>query len=295
MTHTDVNSCPICGKSIDYNLAECDRCGFSAGSKTIEDEAKLRTYIHRLKKSWNEEIKTKQRLVETLPSLSAVARLIGEAKSQTSSHVKLARAIEKHPELLECRNIDAARRRLKQIEQGAAFTAHKLNYDFESDLQRYLCERWNDTQFSAEWILETHGTATDCKYRTDEIGEIDLLARGKGAHNWLVVELKRDQSSDETVGQLLRYMGWVKSRLAVEDETVQGLVISATVDAPLTYALSCVQNVKVLVYKRKKDTVLFCSPEAAAITSEFTKLSIQEQQALLDALRKMDQPDDPPK
>jgi len=116
----------------------------------IEDKVKLRAYIKQLK--WLKAIITKRRLVDTLPcSLSEVARLIGEAKSQTSTHVKLARAVEQYPELSECRNIDAARRQLKQIEHGATPSGAKAKFDFEIDLQQYLYQNWEKTQFFKDW------------------------------------------------------------------------------------------------------------------------------------------------
>jgi len=37
---------------------------------------------------------------------------------------------------------------------------------------------------------------------------------------WLVVEHKRNQTSDQTVGQLLRYIGWVKRHLAEDGDVV---------------------------------------------------------------------------
>jgi len=64
-----------------------------------------------------------------------------------------------------------------------------------------------------------------------------------------VVELKRGQSNDETVGQVLRYIGWVKRHLAGPDESVEGLIISRAFDASLSYALVAVGNVKAMVYR----------------------------------------------
>ncbi|MFO7776659.1 MAG: endonuclease NucS [Candidatus Hydrogenedentota bacterium] len=75
------------------------------------------------------------------------------------------------------------------------------------------------------------------------IGRIDLLAKHRNEPRWLVVELKRNQSSDKTMGQVLRYMGWVKQHLATDEQAVEGLVISRSRDEQLEYALSPVPNV----------------------------------------------------
>lgn len=244
------------------------------------------------KQSWKDEVVTKRRLLETLRcSLTEVARLINEPKSLTSLHVKLARALEEHPELSECKNIDAARRQLKQIERGATPSGQKAQFDFETDLQRYLYENWETTQLSKEWKLLSSPSGTLGRYPANDVGEIDLLARGRTTGDWLVIELKRDQSSDVTVGQLLRYMGWVKSHLADRDEKVHGLIICATVETPLKDAISCVPYTKVLVYERKKGCVELYSPEQALIATAFARMSQDEKQRLLDELHNMDKSD----
>lgn len=252
----------------------------------IEDKVKLLAYLKQLK--WQEAIIIKRQLVETLPcSLTKIASLIGEVKSATSSHVKLARAVEQHPELSKCRNITAACSRMKQIENGATPSGEKVKFDFEADLQRYLYENWEKTQFSKDWELISSISGMLGRYTTSDVGEIDLLARGRTSPDRLVIELKRDQSSDETVGQLLRYMGWVKSHLANGDEKVHGLIISATVDAALDYAIACVPNVKVLVYERNDNSVVFSSPEHANITTAFAQMSPEDKQKMIEELRNM--------
>ncbi len=65
------------------------------------------------------------------------------------------------------------------------------------------------------------------------------------------MELKRGQTGDQTVGQLLRYMGWVKNKLAGPGESVEGLVIAHDVDDSIRYALSVTTNVDVQLYEVK--------------------------------------------
>ncbi len=66
---------------------------------------------------------------------------------------------------------------------------------------------------------------------------------------WLVIELKRSQASDDTVGQVLRYMGWVKKSLANPSDEVEGLIIALDDDKKLRYALELVPNVRFLRYQ----------------------------------------------
>lgn len=81
------------------------------------------------------------------------------------------------------------------------------------------------------------------------VGSIDLLAKHRTEPAWLVVELKRAQGSDQTVGQVLRYMGWVKQHLAQPGDRVQGLVIAHESDAKLRYALLAVPGVDLMLYE----------------------------------------------
>ena len=85
------------------------------------------------------------------------------------------------------------------------------------------------------------------EYPTD-VGEIDLLARHRKQPRWLVVELKRGQTSDNTVGQILRYIGWIRRHLAKPKESVEGLIIARSVDDNLRYAASVVPLVKLMEY-----------------------------------------------
>jgi hypothetical protein len=77
-------------------------------------------------------------------------------------------------------------------------------------------------------------------------GRLDLLCRdAKG--NYVVVELKRTQGTDQVVGQVLRYMGWLgQSRGA---DKVRGIVVVAKKDQALSYAVMAVPNVQVKEFK----------------------------------------------
>ena len=65
----------------------------------------------------------------------------------------------------------------------------------------------------------------------------------------VVIELKRGRSSDSTVGQVLRYMGWVEENLAKEGQQVHGIIIAQEADDALRYAVKGLKNVSVLTYR----------------------------------------------
>ena len=63
-----------------------------------------------------------------------------------------------------------------------------------------------------------------------------------------MIELKKDRTSDDVVGQIARYMGWVQKNKA-NGASVRGIIIANESDARLTYALTQIPNVELLLYK----------------------------------------------
>ena len=61
------------------------------------------------------------------------------------------------------------------------------------------------------------------EYNTNQVGVIDILCKDNNG-DFVVIELKKEKSSDKVVGQILRYMGWVKENLA-QDKDVRGIII----------------------------------------------------------------------
>ena len=72
------------------------------------------------------------------------------------------------------------------------------------------------------------------QYPTD-VGVIDLLCRRPDG-SLLVIELKRGKSSDAVVGQISRYIGWVKVHMA-KGAAVSGLILTHDKDESLKYAV----------------------------------------------------------
>jgi restriction system protein len=50
------------------------------------------------------------------------------------------------------------------------------------------------------------------------------------------------------MGQVLRYMGWVKQNLCTDGQTVKGLIICRDPDPKLSYALEMTDHIDVRYY-----------------------------------------------
>lgn len=85
------------------------------------------------------------------------------------------------------------------------------------------------------------------QYQT-EIGPIDILAVEPKSNSFVVIELKKGRPSDHVVGQVLRYMGWVKKNLCTEAQMVKGLIICRDRDPKLSYALEMTESVDIRYY-----------------------------------------------
>jgi len=126
-----------------------------------------------------------------------------------------------------------------------------IRFGLERHLHDFLLDNWDNTSLGKDWgLVEEGGDIKGYGYeRVTDVGKIDLLAKHHKEPRWLVIELKRGQSSDQTVGQVLRYMGWVQEQVAEEGETVEGLIISLSDSQKLRYALKMTTGIKFMRYE----------------------------------------------
>jgi len=122
-------------------------------------------------------------------------------------------------------------------------------FAMEQHLEAFLVANWNQTELSREFsIYEEDGELAGQQYETDA-GPIDVLAISKDRKRLLVVELKRGRASDVVVGQVLRYMGYVKEQIAEDDQTVEGAIIALEPDQRLRWALAAVPSISFYRYQ----------------------------------------------
>jgi hypothetical protein len=130
----------------------------------------------------------------------------------------------------------------------AADLESESEFALESHLEEFLDQNWDNIDFGMK--LE--------KYNTEEQSgrqfpagpwSIDFLCINEETDDLVVVELKRGKTSDATVGQILRYIGYVRKNVARPGQKVRGIIIAKSVDDALQYALETSPDVSVLTYR----------------------------------------------
>lgn len=135
-----------------------------------------------------------------------------------------------------------------QISKTEDAIISESQFALEAHLEEFIDKNWKHIDFGANLT----------KYQVDEQSgrqfpagqwSIDFLCLDRATDGLVVIELKRGRSSDSTVGQVLRYMGWVEENLAKEGQQVHGIIIAQEADDALRYAVKGLKNVSVLTYR----------------------------------------------
>lgn len=77
---------------------------------------------------------------------------------------------------------------------------------------------------------------------------IDILAISK-EEDLVVIELKVSRGYDRVVGQLLRYIGWVKENLAEANQDVRGVIVARAISEDLLLACNSLPNIMLFEYE----------------------------------------------
>ena len=117
----------------------------------------------------------------------------------------------------------------------------------EKHLEEFIITNWNEIDLGNKYdLIYDEGELVSQQFRTD-IGFIDILAKDKKDGSHVVIELKKNQTSDDTIGQIARYMGWIREQK--KDENVKGIIIASEFTKKLKYAIKYVKNIDVLSYE----------------------------------------------
>jgi len=121
---------------------------------------------------------------------------------------------------------------------------------FEEHLEEFMIKNWELTPFAAEYDIYRNekGELTGQQFSAFGRDRIDILAISKDKKTLLVIELKKGKGTDQVLGQVLRYMGYVNT-VKEDNQTVKGLIVAHEDDPRIRHALSMVQNVGFYTYK----------------------------------------------
>ncbi len=117
----------------------------------------------------------------------------------------------------------------------------------ESQLEDFIINNWENTELGEKYdLIVEDGEMISQQYKT-ALGPIDILAKDKKTGNYVVIELKKNQTGDDTVGQVTRYMGEIKT--TKRDNKVKGVIIAGTYDRKLASSLKMISNIDVYIYE----------------------------------------------
>ena len=107
-------------------------------------------------------------------------------------------------------------------------------------------------EFIPELVEDLPGRSIGTRSQGEQTGRqypaatwsIDFLAVDQNTNELVVIELKRGQTSDASVGQVLRYINWIKKNLAKPDQNVRGIIVASEIDDALRYAVTGLPNIQ---------------------------------------------------
>jgi hypothetical protein len=256
-----MKQCPICDFVSPETAPGCE-CGYDFETKGVGD-----TFNIQKSYEWHKKVRqikiAHENLIKKYGSKTSTRKdADGWSKRMTATRLRvspskivqdiaLAEALEDYPELRKFKTKSAAFKSFKMKKEKVSNietedeAKSKSFIEDETALKDFFRSRWENTPLYKEWELR------EVEYETGAIGRIDLLTHHRNEPRWRVIELKLLKSNDETVGQLLRYMGWVKENLSTEDEKIEGLIIVKSADESIRYALRCVPNIHMMKYSFK--------------------------------------------
>jgi restriction system protein len=127
------------------------------------------------------------------------------------------------------------------LEQSSEFV-------LEAHLEEFLVGNWKSISWGRPLDIWTGPDGQSGHQLVTPVGRLDFLCSDPLADALIVVELKRGRPSDKVVGQVARYIGYVRTHLAKPDQRVEGLIIAHVADEPLQYAVAAFPGLQLMTY-----------------------------------------------
>jgi len=118
-------------------------------------------------------------------------------------------------------------------------------FAYEKDLQNFLSKNLHQIEPGLKLYEEEGITGIEFP-----VGNryIDILAVDSD-NNYAVVELKVSRGYDRVVGQLLRYMAWIRKNQADNGQVVRGIIIAREISEDLLLACSEIPDIDLYEYQ----------------------------------------------
>ncbi len=159
-----------------------------------------------------------------------------------SSHFELYDAA-RHPKPITKEDSDEDD--TESVESIGAQPSTDAQFAYERDLQNFFARNLSLIEPGLEIYSEddAHGLEFPVGGRF-----IDILAIDRNK-NFVVVELKVSRGYDRVVGQILRYISWVRENLADTEQQVRGIIIARKVSPDLLLACKEIEHVDLQEYE----------------------------------------------
>jgi endonuclease len=133
----------------------------------------------------------------------------------------------------------------EEDEDDGERSRHHSSFALEQDLQRYLATNLDVIEDGLR-LYEEDGI-TGLEYPAGGRRRIDILAVAASG-DLVVLELKVEKGYDKVVGQILRYMNWVRKHVAEPGQQVRGMIVCRNMTEDLQLACASIPDVELLEY-----------------------------------------------
>lgn len=134
----------------------------------------------------------------------------------------------------------------EEEEEGEEAAPGSSEFLLEKDLQRYLAENLECIEPGLK--LYEDEDIRGIEYEAGGGRRIDILALDRSGA-FVVLELKVSRGYDRVIGQLLRYMNWVRKELAEPGQLVRGIIVCRAISEDLRLACASIRDVELCEYK----------------------------------------------
>ena len=138
-------------------------------------------------------------------------------------------------------NFDSA----EDTDNGEDVTTELHEFAYENDLKNFLARNLHVIRQSL--TVYNDGDISGIEFPVGS-RRVDILAV-EDKKDFVVIELKVSKGYEKAVGQLLRYMAWIKQNLAEPDQKVKGMIIARNISDDLRLATSIIQDVELYEYE----------------------------------------------